>query len=161
MTQTLTPVRLATFSRTGRPRTKGSLNVFCCKDKRHTIRVEEETKDSKLWRRQMAKSAQVAMLLDAGSLLRWAGPVRVRATFIFAPTVGVDGQVWPSHRTPFPTDIKLGDVDKLARNLNDALTDAGVLADDSYVVTLEVHKRWTALGEAPGMEGEVWTVPHE
>jgi Holliday junction resolvase RusA-like endonuclease len=161
VTATLEATLLTGLRREGRPRTKGSLNVYCCKDKRHTVRVEEETKDSKLWRRQMAVAAQQAMKKHHGRLVNYAGPVEVKVTFIFARTIGVGGEVWPSHATPFPTDRNLGDLDKLMRNLGDALQDAHVLADDSFIVTTWSHKRWARDGEAPGLIAEVWTVPHE
>lgn len=159
MTATLEATLLAGLRREGRPRTKGSLNVYCTKGKLHKVHVEEETKDSSLWRRQVAKAAQVAMKESHGRLVNYAGPVEVKVTFIFERVIGVGGQVWPSHASPFPTDVKLGDLDKLMRNLGDALQDAHVIADDSFIVTTWMHKRWAVDGEAPGLIAEVWTVP--
>jgi Holliday junction resolvase RusA-like endonuclease len=100
----------------------------------------------------MAKAAQVAHLKATdGILANWRGPVEVKATFVFARTMSAGGGPIPSHDTPYPTDIHLGDVDKLTRNLLDALTDSHVIADDSYVVTITCHKRWAGPGEEPGV----------
>jgi Holliday junction resolvase RusA-like endonuclease len=158
MTQTMERTLLAGIRREGRPRTKGSLKVYCTKNRAHSIHLEEETKDSGLWRRQVAVAAQKSMKAAHGKLVNYAGAVEVRVTFIFERTRGVDGLWWPSHSTPFPTDVKLGDLDKLMRNLGDALEDAHVLANDSYIVTTWMHKRWAVDGEAPGLIAEVWTL---
>ncbi|WP_213452864.1 RusA family crossover junction endodeoxyribonuclease [Rhizomonospora bruguierae] len=48
----------------------------------------------------------------------------------------------------YPSGGNTGDVDKHARNVLDALQDAGVVRNDSQVVDLAVAKRWTLL--APG-----------
>lgn len=137
---------LVNVTRLGRPRTKGSLKVFCVKNARHTVRVEEETKDSSLWRAQVAKAAQVDMLARHGRLLNFDGPVTVSLTFWFEKQISVakrgGGQVIPSHDTEYPTDIMLGDLDKLTRNALDALVDAHVIADDSQVYQLAVMKLW-------------------
>lgn len=151
---------LASFFRPGRPRTKGSLNVWCTKGRTHKVHVQEETKDSSLWRAQMAKAAQVDHLERHGKLLNWGGPVGVVAHFLFAQEgerIGgvLTGNVIPSHRTPFPTDIHLGDLDKLMRNLGDALQDAHVIADDSLIVSETIRKTWCPLGQAPGVLVEV------
>jgi hypothetical protein len=142
---------LTEFTRLGRPRTKGSLRAYCTKGARHIVRYEEQTKDSKLWRAQMAKWAQVSMLDLHGRIVRWPGAVVVEATFYFHQELGVDGEVVESHRTPFPTDIHLGDVDKLTRNLLDALTDAQVIKDDSLVADIVVRKRWCPEGADHGV----------
>lgn len=150
---------LTAFTRAGRPRTKGSLRATCTRVPAHKVRYQEETRDSGLWRKQMAKAAQMAHLRATdGILMNYPGAVEVKATFVFQRTMSVAGGPIPSHDTPYPTDIHLGDVDKLARNLLDALTDSHVIADDSLVVSLVVHKRWTHLGEEPGCIVEVTTV---
>jgi Holliday junction resolvase RusA-like endonuclease len=143
---------LASFVRMGRPRTKGSLRGVCTKVHSHKIHYVEQTKDSALWRKQMAKACQVAHLKATdGILANWRGPVEVKATFVFERELSVAGGPLPSHDTPYPTNIMLGDLDKLARNLLDALTDSHVIADDSYVVSLVTHKRWARDGEEPGV----------
>lgn len=56
---------------------------------------------------------------------------------------------------PKPKKTKFGsrpagkpDADKLARAVNDALTESGLIVDDARVVSLHVHKRWAF--ETPG-----------
>lgn len=142
---------LTVFTRAGRPRTKGSLRATCTRVPAHKIRYQEETKDSGLWRKMMAKAAQDAHLELCGRLANWGGPVEVKATFVFERTESAAGGPIPSHDTPYPTDIHLGDIDKLTRNLLDALTDSHVIADDSLVVSCSLHKRWARAGEGPGV----------
>lgn len=76
------------------------------------------------------------------------------------PLVVFDSAVWVSLRfvfvrpkshkpTTLPTSRQLGDVDKLTRNMLDALTQSGVLTDDSYVLRLrDVEKVY---GPNPGV----------
>lgn len=124
---------LADFHVSGRPRTKGSLRAYCRKDGRHTVRLEEEVEQSKVWRRMVGLGAQKDMMARHGRLLKYDGPVQIRALFLFLPG---------EHVTPFPTHIQIGDTDKLARNVGDALVDAGMINDDSLVTDFMAAKRW-------------------
>lgn len=68
----------------------------------------------------------------------YIGPVYVTALFVFKrPKVT---------EFPFPVAPTIGDLDKLLRCLNDALTKAGVFEDDRYIV------------EFPGPPRKVWGV---
>lgn len=58
-----------------------------------------------------------------------------------------------------PPAVKKPDVDKLQRAVLDALTSAGVYADDSQVVTVHAHKRLAELGEPTGAMIHVEPVP--
>jgi Holliday junction resolvase RusA-like endonuclease len=150
---------LVDFTRAGHPRTKGSLRMWCQKNARHTVRVEEETVNSSKWRAQMAKAAQVDMMERHGRLVNYAGPVIVTAGFYFERTARVANgerttEPIASHATVRPTDIHLGDLDKLTRNLLDALVDAHVLQDDSWVVELKIYKAW-ADGDGAGVRAVV------
>ena len=49
----------------------------------------------------------------------------------------------------YPTTQRTGDADKHARAIGDALTIAGVVADDSLIVDFVIYKRW-AQGVEPG-----------
>jgi hypothetical protein len=149
-------VILTSFFRAGRPRTKGSLRAWCTKGRAHKVHLEEETKDSSLWRAQMAKAAQVDHLERHGKLLNWGGPVGLVCHFLFMPTPEVlggklTGRAIPAHRTPFPTSIDLGDLDKLTRNLGDALEDAHVIENDRLIVSLGIRKTWCPPGQPPGV----------
>lgn len=68
-------------------------------------------------------------------LASFSGPVYVAPVFYFErPKVT---------EFPFPTATTIGDVDKLVRCLLDALTKAGVIEDDRFVVDLiRPRKRW-------------------
>jgi Holliday junction resolvase RusA-like endonuclease len=73
-----------------------------------------------------------------------AGAVEVRAEFLFERETGADGKIKPSSDTPWPSSIVWGDVDKLERNLLDALTQSGLIEDDRLVVAIQSRKRWVA-----------------
>jgi Holliday junction resolvase RusA-like endonuclease len=143
---------LALFRVPGRARTKGSLKAYCRKDRAHTIRLQEEVEDSKKWRHHFAVHTQRHMRKTWGRLLKHDGPVEVRLLVWLAPDFSkaqgaAPDTVVPSHDTPFPTYIDQGDTDKFARNVDDALKDAGMITDDSRVVTLLVAKRWLPQGQ--------------
>lgn len=167
----------------GRPRTKGSLKVYCVRDRKHTIHLEEEVDQSKTWRAGVAKAVREAQMKEHGKLLGYEGPVEVRLVFFFPRTQSVEGGPVPTHATEWPTHITLGDADKLARNVLDALSaptkksqlplTSGLILDDSQVVQLSVGKFWVPDdGREPGVqilvmdvdppaatlevEGEVW-----
>jgi Holliday junction resolvase RusA-like endonuclease len=95
----------------GVPRTKGSL------DARH-----QDTPQSKRWRQLVAAEVGRDARARSGEMMgstpgfTYAGPVAVRCVFVRA-----DG---------------VGDVDKLARCVLDALTDSRVIADDVQVIKL-------------------------
>ena len=52
------------------------------------------------------------------------------------------------------------DLDKLARAVNDACTDAQLMADDALIISLNLNKRYAApeLDEQPGVHISVWAV---
>ena len=112
----------------GRPKTKGSLTVINAKRN-----VVSDTPASKRWRALMAYSA--AALVKAPL----EGPVVVVAVF-HLPVVDVAAG-------------RVGDLDKLARNLLDALTDAGVYGDDVQVTRLICEKVAADMaGRGPGVD---------
>ena len=83
--------------------------------------------------------------------------VTVECVFRFERQIGVDGKVWESHSTPYPTAKDLGDWDKLLRNLLDALTQGGMIADDRLVIgSAGTYKRWCRDGEKSGVTVRVW-----
>jgi Holliday junction resolvase RusA-like endonuclease len=117
----------------GRPKTKGSMRVRNAK----TGAMSEAVEGSKRWR-QLVHYATVAEMARSGDaeVYPLAGSVHVDAWF-YLP---VD-----------PTGRRAGDLDKLARNLLDALQDAGVYTDDVQVTELGLFK--VQAGElGPGVE---------
>lgn len=157
MTEHVEPGRvLALFRVGGRARTKGSLNAYCTKGPTHRIRVEEQTKDSSLWRRQVAHACQRHQLHVWGRLLGHSGPVEVWLVVYLPRELSTaqgapEGTVIPSHQTPYPTDVHLGDGDKFARNIGDALQDSRLIRDDAQITDWHVAKRW-----CPGVGGDGW-----
>ena len=120
----------------GRPKTKGSLDfqpgakcTCCsrCEAYKPGGRAVENVAGSSRWRQLMAYQAGLGM---AGKE-PIEGPVIVVAVFYLPAADVAAGRV--------------GDGDKLARNLLDALQDAGVYADDVQVRDLLAFKR-----SAPG-----------
>lgn len=122
----------------GRPRTKGSLKHWCMKDRAHTVRVEEQVKDSKAWRIKIASHVQRQMLQDHGSMIKFPGPVELRTVYFFCR----EDEDLP--REPYPTAITVGDLDKLDRNVGDALTSSGLIKDDKLIVHGPRGKFWAA-----------------
>lgn len=132
----------------GVPRTKGSLDQF-----------HQDSPASKAWRSVVAsevrrymgavprgraaeywteEGAPLTLLPTLASVMPFAGPVAVRCVFVVPP-----GSDAPSGR------LGVGDVDKLARNVLDAISiDARLIADDVQVVRLVCDR---VVGEMPGL----------
>lgn len=121
----------------GRPRSKGSLKVITPRGQKP--RLIEDHKHSKPWRQRMVHAFRDAD--DASLSFRtYEGPVSVTATFVFERH-GATSQSLP--RPTLNAGVNAcGDLDKLLRNLLDALTDAAVIADDSQVCHVNSWKTW-------------------
>lgn len=155
----------------GRPRTKGSLRVFCQRNRAHTVHIDEDIQESKTWRALVALQLREAQLAKYGKLISYPGPVEVRLAFFFPRDESVNGGPIPTHDTVWPIHIMLGDADKLARNVLDALSTpkkrsemwgtSALLADDSQVVSLSVGKFWTTADNGPGVQILVMTVEQD
>jgi crossover junction endodeoxyribonuclease RusA len=97
------------------------------------------------WRDNVRSVALNTIAIDGISYGK--DPVTVDIRFSFARpashfgTGKNAGQVKAS-APPFPSSHSVGDIDKCARAILDALTDAGVFADDSQVVELDARKVW-------------------
>lgn len=125
----------------GQPKPKGSL-----KHVGHG-RLVEQVAGSKPWRTAVAEAARAAMLCGPGNsipvvLPPLTGPLLVDITHTVAKPKSA-----PKRKVTFPVTRSSGDVDKLARNALDALTDAKAFGDDSQV--LEVRSRKTYPGQHP------------
>lgn len=117
-----------TFTVPGEAVPQGSKNAYA---RGNRIVLVESSSKLPAWRRTVAVHAKAALLDDG-----FDGPVHVRVTFhMRAP-----------HRRTTTWPTKRPDLDKLVRAILDALTVAGVWADDSQVVTLTARKVW-ALAE--------------
>lgn len=140
---------LAAFRVNGRPRTKGSLKPITPRGQR--TRLVEDHPHSKPWRMKIARELQRLMpeLADPNHAPH-EGAVELTVTFWFA-------QEGPTAKTlPYPTVnagvYANGDLDKLERNLMDALKDARLIADDSLCVGMSSKKRWANSYAAPGID---------
>jgi len=144
----------------GRPRTKGSLkpiHIRGGKGRPCRVSLTEDHEQATVWKKTMIR---VLAPLSKVPALRhswpYPGPVEVHAFYRFERQATVLGGVElampvPSHQTEWPTAMDIGDEDKLRRNLLDALTQSGLLADDRLVVGGQNWKRWCLPGEQPGV----------
>jgi len=142
----------------GWPRPKGSLKPQMVRDGGGNLtgrtRMVESSADSTRWLRTMAKAFRDAEF--ATKDIPYAGPVAVNAAFWFDPArLGVDIEA-----NPYPVHPHIGDLDKLVRNLLDALQQGGVLADDRQVAQFGyVGKHWcTPMWTLQGVNVGVWAL---
>jgi Holliday junction resolvase RusA-like endonuclease len=119
----------------GHPKTKGSLE-------KQGGRMVESVVGSKKWRQMMAYTATVGR---GNRVESESGPVAVRLVF-WLPVADVAAG-------------RPGDIDKLARNALDALTDAKAYADDAQVIRLIAEKYPVHAGRPQGVLIQVWRVP--
>jgi Holliday junction resolvase RusA-like endonuclease len=110
----------------------------------------EANKNLAPWRADAIANLQQAM--EAQGIGQFIGPVRVSATFAYGRPAGHYGSgrnasvlkaMAPSWKSTAP------DLDKLARALGDALTQAGVVRDDALIVSWNIDKVWA---ETPWVE---------
>lgn len=128
----------------GRARTKGSL---VAKQRRVIVdgrslgvghaKLSESTAGSKEWRSEIAWAVRKYMR----STRPYEGAVQV-VIMSFLPQP-------KSNRDPEPIAMRTGDVDKIARNVLDALVDGGAIKDDAQVVAQHSLKAWAADPEHP------------
>lgn len=142
----------------GVPATKGSLKPVPRGNR--TALVESHT-TSKPWREAVKWAALQAVADREGAgdpFATLAGPVEVHVVFSFAKPKSA-----PKSRRIWPCNRSSGDVDKLLRNLFDALEDAGIYSDDAQVVSVVSDKAF--VGEhpsaltSPGAQVVVRTLP--
>lgn len=118
------------------------------------VRMVESSTDGPVWRRTVAEHVEE---------LEWEridGPCVVEMIFWFDP-LSVGHQLAYLDEWDYPTHPHIGDLDKLVRNVLDALQDAGAYANDRQVVGFgETTKRWARpwYGEKAGLSLEVWPV---
>jgi hypothetical protein len=137
----VTDVLRLSFVSSGSAKSKGSMTSL------GGGRMVESVKGSGDWRAEMAKGAILAIQATRRSPAPFStignhAPVVVVARFRFARR----------GRVPTPTTTSTYDLDKLTRNLGDALVDAGVMVNDAQVVRWDVEKEWGP----PGVTVEVF-----
>jgi hypothetical protein len=136
----------------GRPRTKGSLKPVHRKlgPGRCTVSLTESGQYAAAWKNEMITGIRAACVAD-----RFPGLVVVDLTFLFERLAGTDDELRAPTRVS--GTYAHGDVDKLERNALDALTQSGLILDDSLVVGGRKIKRWAVGDERPGVLIEVKT----
>ena len=125
----------------GVPKPKGSL--------RHVGngRLKEQLEGSPVWREAVKAAALAAVQRENWTRLVNV-PVAVIVTLAFDKPASA-----PKRKETWPITRSSGDIDKQARNICDALVDAGVFKDDSQVIELVVRKRYVGTVDrltAPG-----------
>lgn len=105
------------------------------------VRLVEQVAGSKPFRVAVTYAARAARAGRPGFPL--SGPVEVRIVCAF-----VKPSSYPKRRRCWPVTRGSGDLDKLERNVLDALVDAGVLGDDSQVCRLIGDKDYAGHGVA-------------
>lgn len=129
----------------GAAKTKGSLSAQLAPgvtaSGRRRVRMVESVRGSSEWR---AVTAQAVMAALGGApspegprlpCKPWSRPV-VAALCLWLPRPAT------SPADSWPTPQWTGDVDKLQRNVGDALVDVGLIADDSLIVSWRATKLW-------------------
>jgi hypothetical protein len=148
----------------GKPRPKGSLKPRVGRDGRGKMTITlHDDPDSEAWKRTMIKWIRakygIVPIVESGKIIAfdpapYAGAVSVGAVFYFVKTIGVNGEVWPSHDTEWPMADDIGDTDKLQRNLGDALEQSGLIANDRNIVKwCDPQKRWRSDDEFFARDG--------
>ncbi len=132
----------------GRPFPQGSKKAFVAKNGRAVI-VESSGANLKSWRTGI-KEALASTLFTTT-----VEPVLVQITLAFRRPAAHFGtgrrcEVLKDSAPARPFNRSVGDVDKLARAVLDAVVHAQVLADDSQVVDLVASKVWA--GDLPTSE---------
>jgi Holliday junction resolvase RusA-like endonuclease len=110
----------------GAPKSKGSL------EHRGNGKMRESVIGSTTWKRIMA-GMLAAEWVRLGHGPPMVGPIRIDAVF-FLPVKTADGLTARGAQGNY-------DLDKLTRNLLDAITDSGIWNDDSQATDLYVFKR--------------------
>ena len=144
------------FSVNGIPGAQGS--------KRHVGNgiMKESSAKVKPWRSDVKAAAEAAHLAS-DEWDRATEAVGVQVTFRFARPkshyrTGRNAAVLRDDAPVYVTSHGKGDVDKLLRSSFDALTAAGVIADDSLIVAVHAFKVYVSRDELPGADIELYTV---
>jgi Holliday junction resolvase RusA-like endonuclease len=141
----------------GRPRTKGSMKPVHVKmgPGRCRVSLTESGEHSIAWKDSMIKALRASCACAA-----WPGAVVVDTFFRFDASAGQERRRETQMSVPgapaaWPVEsagaYAHGDEDKLRRNVLDALTQSGLIADDCLVVGGSTLKRFTTTGEEQGV----------
>lgn len=112
----------------------------------------ESSKRVKPWRADVVNAARNTVDPDWRPL---TGPVWISYSFTFPRPkshygTGRNADKLKPNAPTFVTSRQCGDIEKLARSCGDALVAAGILADDSLIVSLLASKTYAVDHEPPG-----------
>jgi Holliday junction resolvase RusA-like endonuclease len=144
---------LASFHVAGRPRPKGSMKVISRRGARPVM--GEDNPFSGPWRHRMAEAIRAQCVYSEPC----TRAVQVHATFYFE-RVGPTAQLlsWPIIRAGANANA---DIDKLLRNLHDAMEDSKLIENDCQIVSVHTSKRWATDGQLPGVDVGVYVMEDE
>jgi len=113
--------------------------------------VYEQVKGVKPWREDV-KQAALQWIREGGETVPFGQFVLIRAVFLYNRPKSHYRTGRNSHllKDSAPERPLKGDTDKLARSTNDALTTAGIWADDKFAADQILSKMWTRPGDQPG-----------
>lgn len=131
------------------PQPKGSMRAFSIINKqtgkaRAVVTAGNNAKGTRQWAEDVRAAAKAVAPKEGP----WDGPIALTLTFTLQPPKSL-----PKTRLAFAT--KKPDLDKLERNVKDALTKV-IYQDDAQVVSSQKVKRY---GKAPGVFVTVCKVP--
>lgn len=131
------------FTAAGTPRAQGSKTMGTTKDGRSFMR-ESNDRLLRPWRKTVRAAAKAAM----NDTPPRTGPVDLVVTFYFDRP-----KSHPPLTTTWPITAQFGDVDKLLRAVNDAMTGV-VFEDDRQARQITVRKLWSDRDHPEGVH--VW-----
>lgn len=144
-------MRRIEFTAYGVPGPQGSKSMMRHKQSSKMIMLES-SKKVKPWRAAVQDAAGLAALnIEVASNSRWvpiAGPVLLRVVFTLERPkshyrTGKSAHLLSASAPRYPVGHSTGDLSKLVRATEDALTDARIWADDSLVVATMSTKVYT------------------
>ncbi len=150
---------LLAFRVHGKARPKGSFTPVPKRRSNGSLYVwmKPSSPDCELWAQHVTAAARQALSLVGSTVGDVTGfptvlPVRVVARFGFRrpASTDVEGNEYA------PVSTAFGDIDKLVRNVLDALTVAGVYLDDRQVTKVDAEKRYVVDGDVAHTIIEVW-----
>lgn len=132
-----------------KPRPKGSLTPERGVGGR--IRMKESVDPAGVWRAAIANAARAEARL-LGMTEPWDFPMVMRTVLLFRRPVGTEWE--------YPARRQDGDVEKLYRNISDALQDAHVITDDARIVGhQDSWKIWAPNGGPGGAVVSLYRAP--
>lgn len=144
----------------GQAAPKGSMKCIGQRGKVKHVVVESDVVGSPKWRRKVAGQAAVHVQEQADKYQA----VALELTYTIARPeshygTGRNAGQLKAGAPQYPTARSGGDIDKLERNILDALQEAGVLVDDAQVIEVSHHKRYLVPARDRALYGDALEAP--